>query len=117
MITVYKTRSGSTYEVCGRLIRRTVRSSISVSERVAEDWREAESISCNGIRHPIVIVWGLGEDEHSSSQDTVRVGVSIGDDDLVVRTTVTTAVIEIERFERVDDADLIKFVKKAEEAS
>ena len=89
----FRTQSGSIYEVDGNRVRRIVRSAISDSERVAQEWREAESVRCAGVGHPIVITWGWGRDEHSSSEKTIQHVVADGDSRL--RLTMTTPVAEI----------------------
>lgn len=90
----YKTKSGSTYEVVGMLVRRAVRSSASKAERVAEAFRIADSIECKGIGHPLVIVWGTGRDVHSANAD--QIGTAGQPDEAITRMTQTTPVIEIE---------------------
>jgi hypothetical protein len=85
----YRTKTGSVYEVDGKKIRRVVRSAISASERVSDEWREAESIACDGVGTPLVIVWGLGRDEHSAK------AIQVGEGDVPLRTTVTSPVVEI----------------------
>lgn len=93
MITVYKTQSGSVYEVDheANRIRRVERSSKSNSERVAAEWRQAERIECAGIGHPIVVFWGMGRDEHSAALGTPE----HLPDDTILRATETTRVVAI----------------------
>lgn len=86
---IYVTKSGSTYEVDGLKVRRVVRSKLSASERVSEQWREALEITQGGIGHPLVIVWGFGEDDHSKN------AIQMGEGGLKMRCTVTTPVVEI----------------------
>lgn len=92
----YKTASGSVYDVDGNMIRRRVRSKISRSERVAEEWREAKEIRYSGLNQPLTIVWGTGRDEHS--ENAIQVGD--GPDDACVRHTWTTPVVSV-----VEDSD------------
>lgn len=90
MSRYYTTKSGSMYEVIDNRVRRIKRSPASAAERVSEAWREAQAITCDGVGHPLVIVWGFGQDEHSSS------AVQVGDGTSVLRTTRTTPVTTIE---------------------
>lgn len=94
MIT-YKTQSGSVYDVEGKMVRRRVRSKVSVAERVSSAWREAESIEYKGLGQPMLIVWGMGQDEHSEN------AMKIGEGENVMRTTLTTPIVEV--FENLDD--------------
>lgn len=91
---IYRTASGSIYYVDGARICRAQRSDLSGSERMGEGWQTAESVSCDGVGHSIIIIWGLGKDEHSDSPKTLL----IGDDDegaARLRTTFTSPVVEI----------------------
>jgi hypothetical protein len=90
MVT-YRTESGSVYDVEGLSVRRRIRSSVSKSERVSDEWREAQSVDFNGLGRSLIIVWGLGTDEHSAN------AVQVGDDSdgVRIRTTITTRVVAI----------------------
>ena len=116
-ITRYHTASGSVYEVevgpttpvAGEVfqfdapeyirVRRVVRSDISRSERVSNDWRDAESVGCLGVGMPLVIWWGRGRDEHSANAEQIGFsgGADVGaPDDAIQRCTQTTPVKHIE---------------------
>lgn len=116
-ITRYHTASGSVYEVeRGQIkelsrspdstvfnaagyatlrVRRLHRSTVSRSERVTQEWRDAESVGCLGVGMPLVIWWGRGRDEHSAQAE--QVGVYDGaPDEAIQRCTQTTPVKHIE---------------------
>lgn len=90
----YKTESGSIYYVDGNRILRAHRSQRSNSERLGDDWREAESVTCDGVGHRIMIVWGVGRDEHSDAPGTIVLGDD-SDGGIRLRTTFTSPVVEI----------------------
>lgn len=98
MIT-YRTKSESIYDVDGRMVRRRIRGQMSGSKRVSTEWREAASIECRGVGHPLVIVWGLGVDEHSEADTTWKVGLE-DTSATRVRTTITSTVMAINDSER-----------------
>lgn len=96
------TQSGSVYEVEGGRVRRVLRSPVSAAERVGEDWRTPEIIRCDGIGHPLVMVWGTGRDEHSAKAVQLVPTIQLGGltamviDGAITRMTQTTPVVEIE---------------------
>ncbi len=83
----FRTKSGSMYEVCGNRIRRVERSAVSVAERVASEWRTAQSISAPKIGESVEIVWGTGRDRYSPE--------GAPDDERNTRATITSRVVEI----------------------
>ena len=86
IVARYATSSGSVYDVAGKRVRRVVQSAESVAKRVGEDWRQAVSIQCDGVGHPLTIIWGTGTDEHSPAG---------ADPEANLRATITTPVTEI----------------------
>lgn len=93
MSTLYKTKSGSLYEVDGLRVRQRERSDVCSSGRVSSEWREAVDVHCEGVGCSLVIMWGTGRDEHSAN--AIQVGEEL-EGTMVIRMTTTTSVVAIE---------------------